>query len=196
MEARGTAPRSMPSICQCAYVRSSPVEVSSRWSVSNPRLNESSRVSLAAGRRDVELAQFSDTAVSAPGGLSQRQGAQPKLRSQSQVVVGFCGFPECLTRVSSTWARRTDVTTHVEPSSPPCTRTKASGIRLPVNPCRPQTLLDGPGCKSFLRYLFRQPTSRSFYRRLWPDRAPGRRPGRSRRGTPRSQDSTPPRRTP
>jgi hypothetical protein len=129
MEARGTAPRSMPSICQCAYVRSSPVEVSSRWSASNPRLDESSRVSLAAGRRDGELAQISDTVVSAPGGLSQRQGAQPKLRSQSQVVVGFYGFPECLTRVSRTWARRTDVTTHVEPSSPPITRRKLADPR-------------------------------------------------------------------
>ena len=81
-----------PSICQCDYVRSSPVEVSRRWTVSNPRLDEFSRISLVAGERDVELAQISDTAVNAPGGLSQRQGTQPKLRSQGQVVVGFCWF--------------------------------------------------------------------------------------------------------
>ena len=137
MEARGTAPRSMPSICQCDYVRSSPVEVSRRWSVSNPRLDEFSKVSLAAGERAGELAQISDTAVTAPGGLSQRQGTQPKLRSQSQVVVGFCVFPECFTRVSSTWARRTDVTTHVEPSSPPITRRKLAPCRHGSTPASP-----------------------------------------------------------
>jgi len=196
MEARGTAPRSMPSICQCAYVRSSPVEVSSRWSVSNPRLNKSPRVSPVAGRRDAELAQISDTAVSAPGGLSQRQGAQPKLRSQSQVVVGFCGFPECFTRVSSTWARCTDVTTHVEPSSPPLTGRNLADAGHRFNPVRPLFLLEVDCCKCRSLRHFRLPTSRNFCRPPWPGTAPCRRPGRSSRATIQCPGSTPPQTTP
>jgi len=115
----GTAPRSMPPIDQRVYVRSSLLEVSSRWPVSNLLLDEPSKASPSAGRRGGQLARICDTTISAPGGLPQRQGAQPKLRSQSQVVVGFCEFPECFTRNPRTWARNTDLTTHVEPSSPP-----------------------------------------------------------------------------
>ena len=69
MEARGTAPRSMPPINQRVYVRSSLLKVSSRWPVSNPLLDEPSRISLYAGRRGVTLAQICDTVKAAPGGL-------------------------------------------------------------------------------------------------------------------------------
>ena len=69
MEARGTAPRSMPPIYQRVYVRISLLKVSSRWPASNPLLDEPSRVSLYAGRRGAELAQICDTVKAAPGGL-------------------------------------------------------------------------------------------------------------------------------
>jgi len=92
VEARGTAPRSMPTIAQRVYVRSSLIEVSGRWPVSGPLPDKPSRISPSAGRRDGQLAQICDTTAAAPGGLPQRQGAQPKLRSQSHVVVGFCDF--------------------------------------------------------------------------------------------------------
>ena len=140
MEARGTAPRSMPSIHQRVYVRSLLLEVSSRWRASNPRLNKSSKVLPAAGRRGRRLAQIFDTAVTAPGGLPQRQGAQPKLRSQSQVVVGFCDFPECFTRDPRTWARHTSCTTHVEPSSPPCAQLRCNLVsQSPASIADPRT---------------------------------------------------------
>ena len=69
MEARGTAPRSMPPINQRVYVRSSLLKVSSRWPVSNLLLDEPSRDSPGVGRRDAQLAQICDTVKAAPGGL-------------------------------------------------------------------------------------------------------------------------------
>src|SRR5579871_3428835 len=92
VEARGTAPRSMPSIDWRHYVRSPLVKVSGRWSAGHPRPDKSPKISPTAGRRSDRLAQICDTSENAPGGLPQRQGAQPKLRGQSQVVVGFCVF--------------------------------------------------------------------------------------------------------
>lgn len=69
MEARGTAPRSMPPIYQRVYVRISLLNVSSRWPASNLLLDEPSRVSPYTGRRGAALAQIFDTVKAAPGGL-------------------------------------------------------------------------------------------------------------------------------
>ena len=55
------------------YVRSPPIEVSSRWPVDGPLLNKSSRLSPGAGRRDAKLSRFCDTHCVASGGLRRRQ---------------------------------------------------------------------------------------------------------------------------
>ena len=71
----GNRTRVRASIHQRVYVRSPPIEVSSRWPVDGPLLDESPRVSPTAGRRDRTLARFCDTYRAASGGLPGRQGA-------------------------------------------------------------------------------------------------------------------------
>ncbi len=75
----GNRTRVRASIHQRFYVRSPPIEVSSRWPVDGPLLDESSRVSPAVGRRGCGLARICDTYRAASGGLPDRQGGNPKV---------------------------------------------------------------------------------------------------------------------
>jgi len=59
----GYCPPVRARIYRRVYVCSSPIEVSSRWPMSRPRLNKFSRVSLAGGERAIEPAQIFDTHV-------------------------------------------------------------------------------------------------------------------------------------
>jgi hypothetical protein len=113
-----------------AYVRSPPIVVSSRWPMGGPLLDESSRDSPAAGRLGGRLAQFCDTRQAASGGLPSGQVRQPKLRSQSQVVVGSCIVSRGIYQDPRTWAR-------------------SHGFPYPVEASRPLTLrnLDAPGTR-------------------------------------------------
>jgi len=89
------------------YVRSPPIDVSSGWLVNDPPLDELSRVSSRAGKRDARLARIFDTCEAAPGGLPRRhsQGCNRSYAARAMFELAVEKFPEGFTRNPRTWAR-------------------------------------------------------------------------------------------
>lgn len=80
------------------YVRIPSFRVSGNWPAGRRFQDKPPVISPGAGRRSAGLARYCDTHEAASGGLLHGQAVTRRLRSQCQVVVGSCDFPEGFTR--------------------------------------------------------------------------------------------------
>ena len=93
----GYCPPVRARIYRRVYVCSSPIEVSSRWPMSRPRLNKFSKISLAGGERALEPAQIFDTHVPPRAGcLVSTAGVTKSYAASARLSLAIEIYPRVL----------------------------------------------------------------------------------------------------